>query len=153
MTPTTAMISSSGTLCDDDGHTACSTSLERAVATIEWRVAPTRFIIGVVPAWSTYSYAFGPLVAIAAITVFVLILRWGSKRGRSVVAARPRSGEESEYGLLVVVSRPPDYIRGEMERRRLEAAGLRATLVQTVDGPRVMVWPADESKAKGLLAA
>ncbi len=40
-----------------------------------------------------------------------------------------------------------------MERRRLEAAGLRATLVQTVDGPRVMVWPADESKAKGLLAA
>lgn len=107
---------------------------------------------GCVPAWSTYSYVFGPLVAVVAIGVFIIILRWGSKRGSSLVAGRPQRGVETEYGLLVVVSRPPDYIRGEIERRRLEEAGVKATLVQTTDGPRVMVWPADESRARGVLA-
>jgi hypothetical protein len=36
-------------------------------------------------------------------------------------------------------------------RRRLEDQGVRATLATTTDGPRIMVWPADESRARSLL--
>ena len=104
------------------------------------------------PAWSTYSYAFGPLVAVLAIGVFVLVLRWSSKKG-SLVASPAKKGEEGEYGLLVVVSRPPHYISGELQRRTLEDANIRATLVYTTEGPRVMVWPEDERIAGQVLAA
>ncbi len=103
------------------------------------------------PAWQSYSYFFGPLVAIAGIGVLVLILRWSSRRGSSVVAPAPTPSAETDYGLLVVVSRPESYIEGEIQRRTLEDAGVKATLAQTLDGPRVMVWPADESKARSLI--
>ncbi len=103
-----------------------------------------------VPAWQSYSYFFGPIVALAAIGVFVLILRWSSKRGASVVAAPPTPSTETDYGLLVVVSRPESYIEGEIQRRTLEEAGVKATLATTLDGPRVMVWPADEHKARAV---
>jgi len=91
------------------------------------------------------------MVAAAAIGVFIVILRWSSKRGSSVVAAAPSPGSEEEYGLLVVVSRPDNYIDGEIQRRTLEDAGIKATLTYTLDGPRVMVWPADEQRAKTLI--
>lgn len=104
-----------------------------------------------VPAWQSYSYFFGPLVALAAIGVFVLILRWSSKRGSSVVAAAPEPSTETDYGLLVVVSRPESYIEGEIQRQTLASAGVKATLVQTLDGPRVMVWPGDEHKARAVI--
>ena len=103
------------------------------------------------PTWSSYSYLFGPLVAAAAIGILVLILRWAYQRGSSVVAAPPSRGTESEYGMLVVVSRPLSAIDGEVQRRTLASAGVRATLVQTVDGPRVMVWPEDADRARGLI--
>jgi hypothetical protein len=45
------------------------------------------------------------------------------------------------------VSSPPNYAEGEMVRRKLEDCGIRANLAQTTEGPRVMVWPADENKA------
>ena len=104
-----------------------------------------------VTAWNSYSYLFGPLLAFGGIAVMVVILRWSSRRGASVVAPPPKAGADSEYGLLVPVASPPNYIEGEMLRRRLEAGGLRATLAQTLDGPRLMVWPADEEKARALL--
>ena len=103
------------------------------------------------PAWQSYSYFFGPVVALLAIGVFILILRWSSQRGSSVVAPAPTAGEETDYGLLVVVSRPASYIEGEIQRRTLVDAGVKATLTQTVDGPRVMVFPADEAKARSLI--
>lgn len=105
-----------------------------------------------VPAWSSYSYFFGPLVAALTIGLFVLLLRWTFARGTSVVAARPKRGTEDEYGLLVVVSRPGNDIDGEVQRRTLADAGIKATLVPTVDGPRLMVWPADEQRARALIA-
>lgn len=103
------------------------------------------------PAWQSYSYFFGPIVALLAIGVFILILRWSSQRGSSVVAPAPKAGEETDYGLLVVVSRPASYIEGEIQRQTLVAAGVKATLTQTVEGPRVMVFPADEAKARSLI--
>ena len=104
------------------------------------------------PSWGSFSYAFGPLVAVGLIGLFVVILRWAYSRGSSVVAAAPTPGSADEYGLLVPVATPGTYIEGELLRRGLEDAGIRATLTTTLDGPRVMVWPQDEDRAKELLA-
>ena len=105
------------------------------------------------PAWESYSYIFGPLVAFSAIAVFILILKWSSQRGTSVVAAPPKSGVETDYGLLVVVSRPANYADGEIQRRTLEAAGIKATLAYTLEGPRLMVWPTDAERASALIGS
>lgn len=104
------------------------------------------------PSWGSFSYAFGPLVAAGLIGLFVVILRWAFSRGSSVVAPAPTPGSVDEYGLLVPVASPGSYIEGEVLRRTLEDAGVKATLTQTLDGPRVMVWPKDEARARELLA-
>lgn len=104
------------------------------------------------PSWGSFSYAFGPLVAFVLIVVFVVILRWAFRRGTSVVAAPAKAGADSEYGLLVPVAWPGSYVEGEVLRRHLEDTGIRANLATTIDGPRVMVWPADEDRARAALA-
>ena len=101
---------------------------------------------------NSFSYLFGPLVAFFAIGVLVLVLRWAfSSRKTSVVAPAPKAGAQDEYGMLVAVASPATYIDGEIARRRLEDAGIRANLAQTLDGPRVMVWPKDEDRAREVL--
>jgi hypothetical protein len=105
-----------------------------------------------VPAWNSFSFAFGPIVAVVLVGVFALLLRWAFRRGTSVVAAPPRRGPDDDYGLLVAVASPANYVEGEVLRRRLEAQGVRANLASTLDGPRVMVWPVDEDRARQVLA-
>jgi hypothetical protein len=102
---------------------------------------------------TSYSYAVGPIMAFVFLGVLILLLRWAFRRGVSVVAAPPRQGASDEYGLLVPVATPPSYVEGEIIRRSLEDAGIRATLAQTLDGPRVMVWPSDEVRARAQLDA
>lgn len=104
-----------------------------------------------VPSWNAYSYAFGPLLAFGGVGVLVLILRWAFRRGSSVVAAPPRIGNPDDFGLLIPIARPDTYIDGEILRRRLETAGIKANLAQTLDGPRVLVWPADVDRARALI--
>ena len=84
----------------------------------------------------------------AGVGLLVLILRWAFRRGSSVVAAPATPGRTDEYGLLVPVATPPNYIEGEMLRRQLEDAGIRANLAKTLDGPAVLVWPQDEDAAR-----
>ena len=81
----------------------------------------------------------------------VLILRWGFARGSSVVERPAKSGNPDEYGMLIPVASPSNYIEGEVLRRSLVDAGLRASLAQTNDGPRIMVWPKDVESAKNIL--
>lgn len=100
---------------------------------------------------TSYSYAIGPLMALVFLGVLILLLRWAFRRGVSVVAAPPRQGGSGDYGLLVPIATPPTYVEGEIMRRQLEDAGIRATLAQTLEGPRVMVWPGDESRARAQL--
>ena len=64
------------------------------------------------------------------------------------VAKTPKQGRVDEYGLLVSVAAPPNYIEAEMVRRALEDAGIKATLAQTLAGPRLMVFPEDEARAR-----
>lgn len=96
------------------------------------------------------------LMTALALGVLVLLLRWtyGTGRGSSsLVQRRPAVGRSDEYGLLVAIAAPPTYIDGEISRRRLEDAGIRATLVTTVEGPRVMVFQEQETAARRLLAS
>lgn len=114
-------------------------------------MAPAEGVLDDGAVGTSYSYAVGPLLAFAGLGVLILLLRWTFRRGVSVVAAPPRQGATDDYGMLVPVASPPSYVEGEMWRRQLEDAGIRATLAQTLDGPRVMVWPADESRARAAL--
>jgi hypothetical protein len=104
------------------------------------------------PSWGSFSYAYGPIVAVGGIALLVVLLRWAFSSGSSVVERPARSGRADEYGMLLPVAVPPSYAEGEMLRRRLEDAGVRATLASTSDGPRILVWPDDEPRARSLLA-
>jgi hypothetical protein len=102
--------------------------------------------------WGSYSFLFGPLVSLLMLGVLTFLLRWTFARGRSLVARPGRRGAPGDYGLLVAVADPPTAIEAEIMRRRLEAAGVRATVAPTTLGPRIMVFGADEPRARAVLA-
>ena len=103
--------------------------------------------------WGSYSYAYGPLVAFAVVGLLVLLLRWAFSRGQSLVERPVRPAEPDRYGLLTPVAAPRSVADGEALRRLRAAAGVRASLVVTSDGPRLMVWPDDVDRARRLLAS
>lgn len=103
------------------------------------------------PTWGSYSYAFGPLMAVLVLAALVVLLRWGFRRGTSVVAPPARPGDPLDYGLLVPVATPATATDGRGMVERLRRAGIRAATVSTTDGLRVMVWPADALRAHQLL--
>lgn len=102
--------------------------------------------------WGGYSALFGPLVAFGALAVIVLLLRWTYRRGGSLVERKPVAGQPWDYGLLVPVAAPKNHVEAELARLRLTEAGLQVTVVDTVHGPRVMVFADDEDRARSLLA-
>jgi hypothetical protein len=103
---------------------------------------------GAVPDWSAL------ITSVVVVGVLAVLLRWayGGKR-RSLVAPRPRQGPPDDYGLMVSVASPGTFIEGELSRQRLVAAGIKAQLVTTTEGPRLMVLPEDEQPARQLLAS
>ena len=105
------------------------------------------------PSWGSYSFLFGPLVALLLVALLTLLLRWTFGRGRSLVQRRPMAGGADEYGLLVPVAEPATFVEAELIRRRLVDVGIRATLAPTTEGPRVMVFGADAPAARAHLAA
>jgi len=98
-------------------------------------------------------YLLSILVLLLGFGVMVLFLRWTFSSGRSLVQRRPRAGGEHEYGLFVPVASPGTMIEGEQLRLRLAANQIRGKLVQTTDGPRLMVFEQDEKIARTILAA
>jgi hypothetical protein len=97
---------------------------------------------------SSASFLVGPVIAFGVVGILVLLLRWTFQRGTSVVR---RAGHEDQFGLLVAVAYPATYAEGEIVRRTLEAGGVRATLAQTLEGPRIMVFPQDLERARKLV--
>ena len=85
------------------------------------------------------------------ILFFIFILKWSSKRGGSLIAKPTTPGRMDDYGLLSAVSAPPTVIEAEILKRTLLDAGIRSTVALTNEGPRVMVWPADENNAREVL--
>ena len=107
---------------------------------------------GDVGAFGDITYLVGPLIIVLVLGALALVLRWANRPGSSLIAKPSRSGQVTEYGLLIPVASPGTYVEGEITRRRLEDAGVRATLAMTQDGPRVMVFPTDEAAARMVLA-
>ena len=97
---------------------------------------------------NSVTYLMFPLMVLVVFGLLVIVLRWAFGRRASVVAAPPKSGSPQEYGLLVPVASPQNFIEAELIRRSLEEAGLRASIASTTDGPRVMVWPEDLTRAR-----
>lgn len=83
--------------------------------------------------------------------VLIVLLRWSFSRGKSVVERPRRVGNDDEYGILEVVARPTNYIEGEMLKRRLIDNGIKATLTQTIQGPRILVFPNEVKAAQAVL--
>ena len=99
------------------------------------------------PDWRSY------LISLLVLGVLALLLRWAfGGRGRSLVERRARQGHEDEYGLMVAVASPGSFVEGEVARQRLLDAGIRASLVITSDGPRLMVLEPDQTRALQFLA-
>ena len=102
--------------------------------------------------YTSASFLVGPLIAFGVVGIFVLLLRWTYRRGGSVVARPGRSGRADDYGALVAIASPATYAEGEIVRRTLEDAGVRANLASTLDGPLVLVFPEDADRARAILA-
>jgi hypothetical protein len=92
-----------------------------------------------------------PLVVLGGFGIMVLLLRWTFSSGHSLVERRPKTGSPGEYGLLAAVAAPSTMIEGEQLRLRLAASGIRANLVTTTEGPRLMVFDRDLGVARAVL--
>lgn len=88
-----------------------------------------------------------------ALLVLIPLLKWTFARGKSVVERPIRIGNEDEYGLLVSVAEPGNHIEGEILKRKLSENGIRANLVQTKNGPRLMVQRSEEKVAIAILTS
>lgn len=86
-----------------------------------------------------------------ALLILIPLLRWTFSRGRSHVARPAQSGNSDEYGLLVPVSKPANFIEGEMARKKLIDANIKANLVQARDGIALLVFPEELSAARAIL--
>lgn len=98
-------------------------------------------------------FVTGPMLALVVVGLLALFLRWAFGPTASLVAPPPRPGPPEAYGLLVPVAQPTDEANGAALRALLGRAGVRAALVPTRDGLRLMVFPDDASRARRLLAA
>lgn len=86
-----------------------------------------------------------------ALLILIPLLRWTFSRGRSHVARPAKSGNSDEYGLLVPVTKPANFIEGEMARKKLVDANIKANLVQAKDGIALLVFPEELSAARAIL--
>jgi hypothetical protein len=100
------------------------------------------------PSWGSFSYAFGPLIALAGVSILALIARWAFSSGTSLVARPAQRGSADSYGLMRPVAAPMSAAEAEYQRLRLTSAGIRCNVANTTDGPRVMVWVEDLERAK-----
>ena len=85
------------------------------------------------------------------VAVMILILKWAFSQNKSVIEREKRIGNEDEYGLLRVAHSPKNHIEGEMLRQKLLSVGIKATLSQTKNGPKILVFEKDLKIAKATL--
>jgi hypothetical protein len=81
----------------------------------------------------------------------IILLRWAFSRGVSVVQRPQKIGDENEYGILEVVAAPSNFIEGELLKQKLLEHGIKATLTQTKQGPRILVFPNEVKAAAAVL--
>lgn len=82
------------------------------------------------------------LTALAAMGLFVLLLRWASSLDTD-------AAHRKDYGLLREVAKVPSSTAARVVEERLQEAGVRATTVPSEDGEgmRILVFPGDRDLA------
>jgi hypothetical protein len=91
------------------------------------------------------------LSGFAVVALLALILRWAFSHNNSLIEKDKVIGSEDQYGLLKVAHSPKNHIEGEMMRQKLIAVGIKATLSQTKDGPKILVFEKDLKIAKATI--
>jgi len=82
--------------------------------------------MAVMMTWGSTTYLTLPLLVGFGLLVLILFLRWAySPKKTSLI--------------------------GEKLRQELIANNIKATLAFTLEGPQLMVWPKDETKARNLI--
>lgn len=95
--------------------------------------------------------SFGGFFALAFLA---LILKWAfGNRGKdkNFIVTPDQAGKKDQYGLLVALPTPKNYIEAEMQKQKLLAADIRVNLTQTYDGPALMVFERDLKIAQAVL--
>jgi hypothetical protein len=89
-----------------------------------------------------------------ALGILALILKWAfGNRGRdkNFVIGPDKAGKKDQYGLLVPLPTPKNYIEAEMLKQKLINADIRVNLTQTLEGPALMVFEKDLKIAQAVL--
>ncbi len=95
--------------------------------------------------------SFGGFFALAFLA---LILKWAfGNRGKdkNFIVTPDQAGKKDQYGLLVALPTPKNYIEAEMLKQKLIAAEIKVNLTQTYDGPVLMVFERDFKIAQAVL--
>jgi hypothetical protein len=105
---------------------------------------------------SSYHFLFGPLVALGALGVIILICRWvfsTTERDERAARARERAASAGDFGLLEPVTSVRSVDDAEMLQTVLRGAGIRATVAPDPSGVgwSVLVFRADRERAAALV--
>lgn len=101
---------------------------------------------------SSYHFLQGPLIAVAALGVIVLMMRWvfstdhRSSRSASVSGTR-------DYGLLQPVCTARSAEEAAALRDRLAQAGIRCTVTAGPDAVALLVFRDDAARARELVGS
>ena len=104
---------------------------------------------------NSYSFLFGPVVALLALGVIVLMCRWVFSTGHRddrVARRTQKAASAGDFGLLVPVATVRTPEDAELLRGVLREAGIRGTLgVAPEGGLTVLVFRADALRARDLV--
>ncbi len=107
------------------------------------------------PLVPSYHYMLGPVTALLAVILLILLCRWTFGTGSSAVLSK-WDQRRRNYGLLVPVAFVPTFAGAEQLRLHLADNGVRATIAVS-SGPRlgmdVLVFPQDAEAAHRLLSS
>lgn len=107
-----------------------------------------------------YSNAGGPLVAVVALVVIILICRWvfaTDHRDQRTAKRLARARSAGDYGLLVPVAEVRTREDAELLRGVLREAGIRGSMTPAAGSQPgdwvVLVFRADADRARSLVAS
>ena len=101
---------------------------------------------------SSYHYLEGPLIAMAALGLIVLICRWVFSTGhRPSAVSVEKPVQPRDFGLLESVCTVRTSDDATMLQALLRDAGIRSTVNPSGDTYDVLVFRSDAARAKGLV--
>ncbi len=101
--------------------------------------------------WGSYSFLYGPALAVLALAALAFVARWASRSGGSLIEEPSKPGTAEEYGLMIPVASPVSDRSSREVAATLRAAGVGCAEVHTTEGRRIMVWPDDVARARSVL--